>query len=74
MLNCLRVTVLTLAWHHTRRAALPMVTLAVAVILAEGFQSTDNGYTRLLIDIHCLLQGRVRSSRTLRINSAESCI
>jgi len=49
MLNFLRGIVLALFWHHTRRAALPAVTLAVAVVLAEGCQSTDNEYTRLQI-------------------------
>ena len=49
MLNSLSVIVRALFWRHNRRAALPTETLAVAVVLAKGCPSTDNGYTRLLI-------------------------
>jgi len=49
MLNSLSVIVRALFWRHNRRAALPAETLAVAVVLAKGCPSTDNGYTRLLI-------------------------
>ena len=49
MLNSLSVIVRALFWQHNRRAALPAETLAVAVVLAKGCPSTDNGYTRLLI-------------------------
>jgi hypothetical protein len=48
MLNSLSVIVRALFWRHNRRAALPAETLAVAVVLAKGCPSTDNGYTRLL--------------------------
>ena len=49
MLNSLGVIVRALFWRHNRRAALPAETLAVAVVLAKGCPSTDNGYPRLRI-------------------------
>jgi hypothetical protein len=49
MLNCLKIIVRTLFWHHNRRAALPAEALAFAVVLAKGCPLTDNEFTRLLI-------------------------
>ena len=36
-------------WDHIRRAALPAVMLAVAVVLATGCSSTGAGFSPLLI-------------------------